>query len=299
MLYLLQRKLNYLLFNFVNRAALSTPPLRLAPSGPIVITQLCHNDLVMYLIAIKTFSERIPPSAVYVLDDGTLTTDDHITLKSHIENINLLALHNYQNKQCPIGGTWERLLAISSLCKLGYVIQLDSDTITLGDMKEVRNAVAEGRSFVIGTVDNQDFEFMPASVDRGRKNLASSKHVQNVAEANFDKLVEYERMKYVRGCSGFSGFAKNSVYQEFIESISSQMYRSIGERWNEWGTEQVTSNIVVSNSEGAVVLPHPKYCNCRRIQEGLTKFVHFIGTCRFSRGIYTRYVSEAIARLNH
>ena len=175
--------------------------------------------------------------------------------------------------------------------------QLDADTITLGAISEIREAIAENRSFVIGTRDNQDFEMMPAAVKGGHLRLERSLHVQNLAEANFDKLAGYENMRYVRGCAGFSGFAKDSVSQDYIETISAQMYQAIGDRWNEWGTEQVMSNIVVSNSPDAVVLPHPKFCNCKSIADGLTEFIHFIGTCRFVRGTYARYVTAAISRL--
>ena len=296
MFYSLRRRLNYTWFNYSNRAAFSTPPLRLDPTGPIVVTQLCRDDIVMYLIAIKTFGERVRPAAVYVLDDGSLSPDDHALVKTHVEGLTVLAWQDYQNPKCPKRGCWERLLAISTLSKSGYIVQLDSDTITLGAISEIRKAIAENRSFVIGTTDNQDFEMMPAAVKGGHLRLERSLHVQNVAEANFDKLADHENMRYVRGCAGFSGFAKASVSQDFIEAISGQMYQAIGDRWNEWGTEQVTSNIIVSNSPDALVLPHPKFCNCTRINDGLTEFIHFIGTCRFSRGTYARYVTAAISR---
>lgn len=298
MFYSLRRQLNYTWFNYANRAALTTPPLRLAEKGPTVITQLCHADIVMYLIAIKTFGAHVRPSAVYILDDGSLNSRDHELVKSHVEGLNILFWKDFQNSACPARGCWERLLSIAELNKQNYVVQLDSDTITLGDIREIRASIAENRSFVIGTLDNQDFDYMPAAVTVGQQRLQRSNHIQNLAEANFNKVAGYATMKYVRGCAGFTGFARNSVSGEFIKSLSAQMYQAIGNRWNEWGTEQVTSNIVVSNSPGATVLPHPKYCNCNSIVDGLTEFVHFIGTCRFKKGRYSQYMDTAISKLN-
>ncbi len=48
-------------------------------------------------------------------------------------------------------------------------------------------------------------------------------HMQVVAEANFDKLSDFESLRYVRGCSGFAGFARQSFTREFVEDISAQM----------------------------------------------------------------------------
>lgn len=297
MFYTLRRKLNYSWFNLRNQAAYHTPPVHLSADGPSVITQVCRDDIVMYLIAIKSFAKYIPPSTVFVLDDGSLSSSDHAMLRHHIPQLQLLSLSDFQSAHCPKGACWERLQAIAELCKKHYVVQLDSDTITLNNIDEVAQAIEQDTSFVIGTEDGQDFDLMPAAVSAGRSRLSTTKHIQIAAEANFDKLQGHETMRYVRGCAGFTGFAKNSFSLDFIELISRQMYQAIGARWNEWGTEQVTSNIAVSNCPRTTVLPHPKYSNCQRIRGGLTVFIHFIGPCRFTKGTYSRFLSSAILQL--
>jgi hypothetical protein len=75
------------------------------------------------------------------------------------------------------------------------------------------------------------------------------------------------------------------------------MHAAIGGRWSEWGSEQVMSNIVVANIERAIVLPHPKYADCHKMQQGVTEFIHFIGSCRFDDGNYATLGAQAIARL--
>ena len=298
MFYALRQRLNYRWFDFKNRAVLSTPPLVCDPSGPFFLTQLCRRDLIMYLAAVKTFSQSIRPSRVHALDDGSLTAEDRALLRAHIDGIVFLELKDYRSPHCPVGGCWERLLAVADLCQSRYVVQLDSDTITLGDISEVRDSITNEYSFVISVKDNQEIEYMPSAVATARGHLASSNGIQPVSEASFDKLENYETMKYARGCAGFTGFAKGAVKREFIEDISRQMYQAVGERWNEWGTEQVASNIAAANSPKARMLPHPKYCNCTRIREGTTQFIHFIGYCRFKSGLYSRHVANAVALLN-
>ena len=75
------------------------------------------------------------------------------------------------------------------------------------------------------------------------------------------------------------------------------MQAAIGAKWSEWGSEQVMSNIVVANIPGAIVLPHPKYADCHKMQSEVTEFIHFIGNCRFDDGNYARLGAQVIARL--
>jgi hypothetical protein len=122
-------------------------------------------------------------------------------------------------------------------------------------------------------------------------------HIQLYAEAHFDRLQDHEQLRYVRGCAGFAGFPKGSVSKEFIENISSQMTNIIGDKWQEWGSEQVMSNIVVANMQDSIVLPHPKYSDCQKMRPPDTVFVHFIGSCRFNRGVYARLGKDLVQEL--
>jgi hypothetical protein len=70
-----------------------------------------------------------------------------------------------------------------------------------------------------------------------------------------------------------------------------------GDRWAEWGSEQVMSNIVVANIAGAVVLPHPKYADCHKMKLLLTEFIHFIGSWRFDGENHARRGTQVITTL--
>jgi hypothetical protein len=69
-------------------------------------------------------------------------------------------------------------------------------------------------------------------------------------------------------------------------------------KWSEWGSEQVTSNFIVANSEKGQVLPFPEYCfHTPGTDIESATFVHFIGSYRFHGGHYARLAREVIAQL--
>jgi hypothetical protein len=299
MLYALKDRMRRLRFAGACKGVLRTAPVRLAVESDLVLlSQLQHKDVLMFLLAVKSFAKRVAPRAVYVLDDGSLSADDRAALREHIPGLTVLELVDFRSSACPSGGTWERLLAISTLVRDHYVIQLDSDTLTIGPIVEVRDCIERQAAFTIGTWDKQTIETMRERCDTATKLAPKvAGHIQVVAEAHFNRLRDFESLRYVRGCSGFAGFARRSFTREFVEDISAQMRSALGERWAEWGSEQVMSNIVVANIPGAVVLPHPKYADCYKMKSQLTEFIHFIGSCRFDNGNYARLGTQVIATL--
>lgn len=300
MFFALKNKFNRLRFERTSRNVLNTPPVTLHPSSKLaILSQLCHRDVLMYLIALKTFARRVPVAAVHILSDGSLTNDDTQILRQHIPGVTIRFVKDVDSRGCPRGSCWERLLSIADLTSEWFVIQLDADTLSLDALPEIAQCVENNQSFTIGTWDNQTFESMPER-QREAKLLVQDNpnaHVQLAAEANFDQLTRFQHLRYVRGCAGFAGFAKGGQGRAFIEEISTEMSAALGARWNEWGTEQVMSNIVVANSPNSQVLPHPKYCDCTKIRDGVTHFIHFIGTCRFKGGVYARLAGRQIDRM--
>lgn len=292
MLYQLKDKYRRLRFQFACKFILkSKPAVVVSGSSVVLLTQLQHKDVVLALIAFKSFSAHVPVGSFHILNDGSLTSEDIALLGEHFQNVTFHSMDAAKSSYCPTGGCWERLLTIAELVKKNYVIQLDSDTLTLAKLPEIVDCINSNKSFVIGTWDNQDFESMSQRQEQAYKVASSSVgklHIQITAESNFDKLKRFNELRYVRGCAGFTGFGKQSFDRSFIDEISGQMLEALGDRWREWGSEQVMSNIVVANTKDGYVLPHPRYCDCTKIKKGETVFIHFIGSCRFSGGIYAR-----------
>lgn len=280
-------------FNRSIRGILKTAPLRLDEHGrgPAVLSQLQHKDVLMYLAAVKSFAFQLPPAEVHVVDDGSLTKDDRALLSDHIPGLHFHALVESQVAGLPRGGTWERLIAIARLSETRYVIQLDADTLTLAAIPDVKAAARSNTGFTIGTWDHQQVEPMLERASEAQKHLAGDHpHVQVLAEANFSGIQGAASLRYVRGCSGFAGFSPGGGKLELIRELSGQMQALIGDRWLEWGSEQVMSNLVVANQPDAIVLPHPDFADCMKMRSGKTRFVHFIGTCRFKGGHYARMI---------
>ncbi|MEK8085810.1 hypothetical protein WNB94_05305 [Aquabacterium sp. A3] len=270
-------------------AILHTPVVTCASAGPMVLSMVHHRDVLTYLLAIKSFARALPPSKVVVVADPTITPDDRKVLQQHVPGIEIRDAAEFRRPGVPVGGTWERLMAIACLSQDHYVIQLDADTVTLADVSEVRECFVQNVSFTIGTGDLQ----LPVPVGaaarwaRGMMKGLAQPHVQLLCEAQVCAAAAAgdERKHYVRGCSGFAGFARQAISEADVVALSERMQAVLGEAWSRWGTEQFSSNYLIANAPGAVVLPHPMYTTPNRMGP-YTVFVHFIGSQRFTSDAY-------------
>jgi hypothetical protein len=263
---------------------------------------LCHGEVVMYLLAAKSFCRQIGRNPnVAILDDGSLTKSDYSTLRLHIPQVRIIHISEVAPDHCPKGSCWERLLLISNIVKDSYVVQLDSDTLTANSIAEVAGCIDANRSFtLLGDRSHPEIEPMMSACTRSKNNLSSM--VQAVCERSFDQLPESSSLKYVRGNAGFTGFAKGSIDREKIVWFSNLMRRIANEKWDEWGSEQVTSNLLIANSQDARVLEFPKYLSYWAhpdVPYVAASFVHFIGPHRFSNGFYVKTARKAIAALTN
>ncbi|MGH8603071.1 MAG: hypothetical protein ACREXR_09970 [Gammaproteobacteria bacterium] len=255
----------------------------------LLVSQVCHRDLYMYLLALRSLARFLTPRKVYAIDDMSLSFKDKKVVSQAIPGISIIPIKEIQCTPCPAGGCWERLLFIADLAKTGYVIQMDCDTLMLKKPEEVIACIEARRSFTQGTYRGKEIVPMAEMWRTAKSWLKDSEpHVQPFAEANFDRIQGYEEFKYVRGCAGFAGFGDATASRRVIEEFSQQMERAIGKtKWSEWGSEQVTSNFVVANARNSMVLPFPKYGYFHKdLDVNSCTFIHFIGNYRFNKGIY-------------
>lgn len=188
---------------------------------------------------------------------------------------------------CPQGGCWERLAYLAQLNKEKYVIQIDADTLTRGKLKEVSDSVDQNRSFVLCGDSIQNQVMSMSEVPR-----TGGTHVQSVVESRLSSIPDASKLSYVRGCAGFSGYAAGTVTLEGMQSWSKRMSELVGEElWKQWGSEQITSNLILANQEGLKVLPISKYSGFfpeKGPDLDALQFIHFIGTNRFRNGTYAQ-----------
>lgn len=294
----IRRKIDRAWFNFRCSGIFDTPPVKCNPDSNIVIvSQLHHPDLTMYMLAAKSFARFVKPQGFVIVDDGLLPEDRRI-LVEHFEPVRFVPSKGVPLGACPAGGCWERLLTLSQENSSHYVIQLDADTLTLSEPAEVMQCLAQNRSFTLGTsTGRKTVGFSEAS---RFAHEGTSNHVQNHAERALENYPDHEHLRYVRGCAGFTGFAKGQLLPEKIQEFSSQMEKLLGkEKWREWGSEQVTSNFMAANAPDSLVLPVERY-PFWKLDIEITKaaFVHFFGSFRFMGGMYTRQALHVIRQLS-
>jgi len=275
------------------RGVLETSPLQRGHRQFVALSMVHHKDVLPYLVAIKTFAAFTSPHRICVVCDPTITEEDRTTFRHHIPHIELIKAEDHRHPDLPVGGTWERLQAICSLSPDNYVVQVDADTIALMDMPHVVAAIDAGKAFVIGEEPNQPIMTLEQATERGYR--WTNQHIQ----AHVERLLSTSNVpmqRYVRGCSGFTGFPADPEMLNKALAFSAVMTRLCGDRWREWGTEQITSNYLVANAHGAAVLPYPEYCTPKGTLSGL-RFGHFIGFIRFSNNLYRQGTKLALANV--
>jgi hypothetical protein len=296
MFWRLKNRFRRLIYRAQCARVFQTPPL-LTREAPLKYVTMCsHDDLTMYLLAIKSLYREIGEGTVVVLNDGSLTPKDKSMLSHHIAGVTIEDIADVKTDPCPKGGTWERLLKILELTDECYVIQVDADTLTQGEVAEVLACYRGNRAFSLGTSAGQKL----VSLEEASHQRASdpSTHVQAAAERSFIRLPSSDRLRYARMCSGFAGFPRGLDARESVHEFSRNMMALIGAKWNEWGSEQVTSNYLVANSPGAVVLPVPKYATFHpQCDLAQAAFVHFIGSWRFHKNVYAHESRRTIREL--
>jgi len=288
----LRSKLNKRWFNWQARGIYQTAPVSGDPASPLVVlSQLHHPDVTMYLVAVKSFCRFVRPGRFVIVDDG-LTADDRALLQRHFSPLSFVSSRAVSSEDCPKGGCWERLLTISDLNASHYVIQLDADTITVRRPDEVIECIQSGVSFTLGTPGGR--RIVPTAETSRIAAGWTGQHVQVVAEQAAHRLPPELGGSYVHGCAGFAGFRPGSIDRRRVEQMSAAFSALVTpQKWREWGSEQVTSNFLVANTAGAVVLSPDTYPFWQPgVDAGSARLVHFFGPHRFSGGMYVRCARE-------
>jgi hypothetical protein len=253
------------------------------------------RDVLPYLLAVRSFTRFLNPRDIYILCDPTITPKDRLLVQQQIPHIQFLEARDFQRTQTPIGGCWERINAISNLASESYIIQLDADTITYELPSDVKEAIQNNRSFVLGeSPEGKIVTFEQASANASIHQGKTS-HIQHLCEFSLKQLTVTKNL-YVRGCAGFAGFHPQEDMSEQVVDFSERMSAIIGNRWSEWGTEQVCSNYIVANQYLPTLLPFPSYAS-PDYQMGDRIFSHFIGSIRFQSNDYSKSARGIINNL--
>lgn len=290
-------RINKKRFNQTASRVLQTPPVQIdKASGLAVLSQAYDADIYLYLVAAKSFAKHIAPEVFIVVDDG-LSAENKALIEQHLVNVRFLPRKLVPNTHCPAGGCWERLLSIADVSQDHFVVQLDSDTVTVRRPEVVAEALAQNRSFTLST--SMGRHFISAEQARTQALTYDSGHVQVLAERALHTVPELAGTRYIRGCAGFSGFARGALSRSAVERFSQLMGEKLGQDcWKLWGSEQFASNYLVANTDNPLALPFEKYPYwAPKMNLDQAQLIHFIGDNRFTSSKYARVAAEAIQGL--
>lgn len=296
MLYRFRKSLRMRSFDRAIGGIFGTPPLRVEDAPWSIVSMVAKADVAMYLLALKSFYPKLGRGKVVAIIDRDMPQTARETLVRHVIGLEFVILEDIPTGECQRGGTWERLLYVLDRSEREYTIQLDSDTLSVGDLSEVVYCVERNIPFAI----SDGFEIMSLPKVAEEAEATPGNYIGIVAERLFARYPGAENLRYVRGSSGFAGFAWGGFTRAAVTRFHQEMERLIGaKRWREWGTEQSGSNFAIANSPGAIVLPRPDYATfLPRVPRREVKFFHFIGTFRFMDGYFAARGQEEIAQLN-
>lgn len=274
---------------------MDTAPMPVVSAPWTIISMVGNSDAQMYILAMKSFYSRLGRGNIIAIVDRDMPAETRRLLAHHFPGIRTTDLEDIDTGSCQRGGTWERLLYLVDHAQDKYAIQLDADTLTFGDIGEVKHCVENNIPFTLGDT-GQPIEPMLDGVPKAR--AKQSNYIGIALERIFDRYQGADKLRYVRGSSAFVGLARGGISRSQIESFHREGEKLLGARWREWGTEQSASNFAVANSPGAIVLPYPKYANYdpgNKHAHG--SFLHFFGTYRYDDDHYANLAGREIFRL--
>ena len=235
-----------------------------------------------------------------VICDSSIDRQDRKAFCTRTPHIELRDASEFTDPRIPKGGTWERLSAIARYASGSYAVQKDSDTVTVNPVPEVIEAVISSIAFVLGGESDENLLPLVQMFEQAKAIEVSWGKIQELADLKMAELDRPADEKYVRGCSGSTGFPRSADMLLKLFAYSVEMRHLAGDRWAEWGTEQVTSNYLVANSQGVKILPLRK-CGKPNYATSEMAFFHFIGYTSYVDDIYKstpRQIIQALGALS-
>ena len=287
-----------------NRAVeeiLYTPPIEPANDGVVLFSMIGTAVLRPYLVAVKSLWLQLQRGRVVILDDGTLTASDKAMLALHCGDPEIISIASVSTDGFLKGGTWERLLTILDRRIDEYWIQLDSDTVTVGPIPEIVQAIQTNRSYTLLGGSDAEIGALPVSeiAQQFYPNGPEDGHIQTRVESRMAEMRSDLGWRYIRGCSGFTGFAAGNSGRRLAGAFLAEMGKLVDpEDISMWGTEQMTSSFVIANETAPILLPSARYINYwGNDWADDTSFIHFVGTHRHDNGAYVEQSQRVIAAL--
>lgn len=290
MFYRLRRSLSYFQFYHQTKRLLETPAIRQRPAPLTIVSMVAAHDVHMYILAMKSLYRRLGRGRIAIVSDG-VTPQSVDLIRKHLGEVDVIPVETIDTGECPRGGTWERLVHLIRRTDKEYVIQMDADVLCVGPIPEVLDCVERNVAFTLA--DGIPKKPLPEWVEEGIARKSDNVVIDFEKQAR--RFPDADRFLYVRGSSGFAGFARGGITESALVDFHRRGLQTMGPRWKEWGTEQLASNFLVANSPGSVPLPKPKYLSYERQEiPADIALLHFLGYCRFDKGLFAKFANQEI-----
>lgn len=133
-------------FNRAIGGILDTPPIHVKAAPWCIVRMVANADVPMYLLSLKSFYPKLGRGKIAAIIDRDMPQALRDTLTRHVPGLEFIILEDIHTGACQRGGTWERLLYVLDRSESEYTIQLDADTLTVGDnLEEVIRCVESWR----------------------------------------------------------------------------------------------------------------------------------------------------------
>ncbi len=302
MFYRLRQALHQKYFRWRTRRILHTPPLPCNPNGTCSVhTMLSRRDMPMYLPAIKSFLRYCPAVAVFVHSDGSLDEQSARLVQHHVPGIRVLMTNetderarqvlgadSYLFRQRSHDASWRRLVDTELWCTTPKRLIIDSDVIVLKRPDEVLAWIDSGTgALLFGQPPDQP----PAAGDR---------HVQTIFREKLAQVAKRVGLpeRFPQGTTaGFYG-CERELPLDRVEHVL-RGCEAEGLPMKQWGADQCVV-IYLLEASGAARLSPRHYINYDPSCDSLVPeahVIHFYGTHRYHRHLYTRLVAKVAAEL--
>jgi hypothetical protein len=276
---------------------LETPPIQPRIDGLVIFSMIGTSSVLPYLVAVKSLWQQLQRGRIAILDDGSLTAQDRAILAQHCGDPQILRLQDIPMGDFPTGGTWERLLTVLDHRAGEYWLQLDCNTVTLGPLPEVERALSANRSFIL--LDGENAPTEPVDLTSSAKTcLADGK--SSIIETALGRMAPGLGWKYIRGSSGFAGFAAGNAGRELAAAFLARLKNLIGEDdASVRGAERVASSFLIANEGAPVCLPHKNYATyAGEPWPEACQFLHFTDDYRHENGAFIEASQRAIGQIS-
>jgi hypothetical protein len=306
MFYKVRNKLNYAYFRYRTRGIMQSPPIGCSLSAPCdVHTMLGAQDAPLYLVAIKSLLRFYSGVSVVIHSDGTLDANWESTFRRHLPGCAIvfpaeaeeratreLGRDSYLFQSRNLDINYRRLIDTELWSGRKKKIIMDSDILVVRPPLEVISWIEQGElPWLMGE---------PLSSNAGTLR-GGADHVQTVFQEKLGEISAAMGLPALFLDGGTGGFYGSSgeMTRDRIEQLIKASLQA-GVPLNRWGSDQCLI-IYLLSAAGARRLNTDRYLNFRPTDLGRldrAEVLHFYGTYRFYKRVYTRVAAQAVAALS-